>query len=496
MKELDKLREIREKANGIQTKGLPDEVIEKFLNIDPRLSQAIDQALVNFQSLEQEFPELLKKPELQQIEEVQSGIVNFYAEDAVNPYVAISAKGSWVVTSCGAVLHDSGGYGMLGLGHSPDIVLNSMSDQHVMANVMTPNYSHLRLMKRLDKEIGYRTGKNPYQKVICMNSGSESVTVAARISDIKAAKMTTSGGLHEGKRVKILAFKGGFHGRTDRPAQFSDSSLPKYREHLKSFKERDNLVTIAPNSIYELYQAFAQAEKDGVYFESLFVEPVMGEGNPGVPLDPIFYAEARKLTKAMGTLLIVDSIQAGLRAHGCLSVVDYPGFDGLESPDMETFSKAMNAGQYPLSVLAMTEETAKLYVRGMYGNTMTANPRAIEVACIVLDNITPEFRRNVSEKGQEFIEKFTKLMQKYPDVITKVQGTGLLFSAEISSDYFDVVGPDGLELFLRKHGIGVIHGGVNSLRYTPVFDITSEEIDLIVDLLEFAINNAPRKNRP
>ena len=233
MKELDKLREIREKANGIQTKGLPDEVIEKFLNIDPRLSQAIDQALVNFQSLEQEFPELLKKPELQQIEEVQSGIVNFYAEDAVNPYVAISAKGSWVVTSCGAVLHDSGGYGMLGLGHSPDIVLNSMSDQHVMANVMTPNYSHLRLMKRLDKEIGYRTGKNPYQKVICMNSGSESVTVAARISDIKAAKMTTSGGLHEGKQVKILAFKGGFHGRTDRPAQFSDSSLPKYREHLK-----------------------------------------------------------------------------------------------------------------------------------------------------------------------------------------------------------------------------------------------------------------------
>ena len=42
---------------------------------------------------------------------------------------------------------------------------------------------------------------------------------------------------------------------------------------------------------------------------------VMGEGNPGMPLDPDFYKEARRLTNEMGTLLLIDSIQAGLRAH-------------------------------------------------------------------------------------------------------------------------------------------------------------------------------------
>ncbi|MDB2447307.1 aminotransferase class III-fold pyridoxal phosphate-dependent enzyme, partial [bacterium] len=446
-----------------------------------------------YDALKSEFSDLMSKGEVDQINAVQDGIVNFYAADAVNPYIAISARGSWIITTCGAVLHDSGGYGMLGLGHSPKIVMDAMNSTHVMANIMTPSYSQLRLMKRLDKEIGHRGNGNPYKKIICMNSGSESVTVAARISDIKAANLTEKGGKHEGKTIKVLAFKGGFHGRTDRPAQFSDSTIPKYKEHLASFKGRENLVTIEPNSIDELKAAFEQAKKDNVYFEAFFMEPVMGEGNPGMPLDPGFYKEARKITKEMGTLLLVDSIQAGLRAHGCLSVVDYPGFEGLEAPDMETFSKAMNAGQYPLSVLGMTEETSKLYIRGVYGNTMTANPRAIEVACAVFDNITPEFRKNVKDRGDEFVEKLSALSAKYPDIITKVQGTGLLFSAEISSDYFDVVGPDGLELYMRKHGLGVVHGGVNSLRFTPVFDITSAEVDMMVEGVEQAILNAPRK---
>src|SRR3546814_9698603 len=68
------------------------------------------------------------------------------------------------------------------------------------------------------------------------------------------------------------------------------------------------------------------------------------------------------------TLLLVDSIQAGLRAHGVLSITDYPGFEKLPAPDMETFSKALNAGQYPLSVLAVGNRAAGLYRKGIYGN--------------------------------------------------------------------------------------------------------------------------------
>ena len=90
----------------------------------------------------------------------------------------------------------------------------------------------------------------------------------------------------------------------------------------------------------------------------------MGEGDPGRAVPPDFYAVARELTKAHGTFLLIDSIQAGLRAHGVLSIVDYPGFENLEAPDMETYSKALNGGQYPLSVLAVNERAAKVLCQG------------------------------------------------------------------------------------------------------------------------------------
>ena len=108
-------------------------------------------------------------------------------------------------------------------------------------------------------------------------------------------------------------------------------------------------------------RAFADAEREGWHIEAMFLEPVMGEGDPGrsVPVD--FYNLARELTRGHGSLLLVDSIQAGLRATGYLSIVDYPGFENAEAPDMETYSKALNAGQYPLSVLAVTEPTAAIY---------------------------------------------------------------------------------------------------------------------------------------
>ena len=59
------------------------------------------------------------------------------------------------------------------------------------------------------------------------------------------------------------------------------------------------------------------------------MEPAMGEGNPGKAITPEFYALARKLTLAHGAMLLVDSIQAGLRATGMLSICDYPGFESL-----------------------------------------------------------------------------------------------------------------------------------------------------------------------
>ena len=69
-------------------------------------------------------------------------------------------------------------------------------------------------------------------------------------------------------------------------------------------------------------------------------------------MERAFYDEARRLTKEHGSMLVIDSVQAGIRGQGCLSIVDYEGFQDAEAPDMEAWSKAINAGQFPLLWLA------------------------------------------------------------------------------------------------------------------------------------------------
>lgn len=490
---IERLNELRNHGGEARTTGLPDDVITKFASLDGALSEAIEAGYQEFKQLLAEEPELLAMDEVSQAHAIQEDYVNFYAADAVNPYVSIAARGPWIVTLKGAVLYDVGGYGMIGAGHAPEAILEAMNQKHVMANIMTPSISQKNLAKRLRREIGHTRSACPYSKFICVNSGSESVTVAARLSDINSKLMTDPGGRHAGKQTRILSLKGSFHGRTQRPAQFSDSTRQTYCKYLASFRDNDDLITVEPNNVEQLKQVFDWAENNGVFFEAFFIEPVMGEGNPGMAITPEFYAEARKLTKEHGTMLLVDSIQAGLRAQGVLSIVDYPGFENQEAPDLETYSKALNAGQYPLSVLAMTEHAASLYRTGAYGNTMTTNPRAMDVACAVLDGLTPEIRRNIRERGEEAVAKLKIMAEELGDRVTGIQGTGLLFSVGLDGNRYKSYGTDSTEEYMRMHGISVIHGGENSLRYTPYFAMTSEEVDLLVDVTRQAILNGPVK---
>lgn len=488
------LAPLRAHAGTRRTTGLPDDVLERFAATHPELLEAARAAADAHAQLKQDFADLLDLDEDAQARAVQAGYINFYPGDAVNPYVALTARGPWVVTLKGAVLHDSGGYGMLGFGHTPKDVIAAMAQPVPMANIMTPSLSQLKLDRALRREIGHtRDGGCPFSHFLCLNSGSESVGLAARIADINTRTQTDPGGRHAGRTVKRIVVKGSFHGRTERPALYSDSSRATYKKYLASFRDENSLIAIAPYDSEALRRAFADADANGWFVEAVFLEPVMGEGDPGRALPPAFYAVARELTRAHGSLLLVDSIQAGLRAHGVLSVVDYPGFEGLDAPDMETYSKALNAGQYPLSVLAVTEHAAQLYKSGVYGNTMTANPRALDVACAVLAQLTPEVRANIRDAGRKSVEALEALKTELGGLITKVQGTGLLFSCELAPQ-FKCYGAGSTEEWLREQGLGVIHGGTNSLRFTPHFNIDDAEIALLVSMIGKALREGPRQS--
>jgi acetylornithine/succinyldiaminopimelate/putrescine aminotransferase len=493
---LDTLAPLRAHGGQRRTPGLDDATLLAFAAAHPDLVEAIEAAGSEYARIRADFPELLDLDEAEQAIAVQGGFVNFYSNDTVNPYVALTARGPWVVTLKGAVLHDSGGYGMLGFGHAPKAVIEAMAKPQVMANIMTPNLSQLRFDRAIRAEVGHTRrseggGTCPYDKFLCLNSGSESVSLAGRIADINSKLMTDPGAKHAGRAIKRVVVKGSFHGRTERPALYSDSTRKTYMQHLASFRGEDSVIAVDPYDGDALRKVFADADTHGWFIEAMFLEPVMGEGDPGRSVPRAYYDLARELTKAHGSLLLVDSIQAGLRANGVLSIVDYPGFEGIEAPDMETYSKALNAGQYPLSVLAVNEHAAGLYRKGTYGNTMTTNPRALDVACAVLAQLTPELRANIRERGRQALAKLDALKAELPGLITKVQGTGLLFSCELSKE-FKGYGTGSTEEWMREHGIGVIHGGENSLRFTPHFAIREDELDLLVGMVKRALLEGPR----
>jgi len=203
----------------------------------------------------------------------------------------------------------------------------------------------------------------------------------------------------------------------------------------------------------------------------------MGEGDPGVPLSPEFYKVARELTLKYDSALCIDSIQAGMRTTGNLSICDYPGFETLDPPDFEVWSKALNGGQFPVSVVGLSPRGGSWYRHGIYGNTMTGNPRACAVSAAALGMMTPAIRKNIADMGKYFVSKYEEMIKDLPGVVIRVNGTGLLYQVKLDPKY-PVTAMDGVEMELRRRGVNVIHGGTNALRFTPNFDITMEEADM------------------
>ena len=287
-----------------------------------------------------------------------------------------------------------------------------------------------------------------------------------------------------------ISLKNSFHGRTLKPAIISDNSAAKYLsskcDMLTRMKKEYNRL-VEPNDLAGLEALFENAKNNSEFVEAVYIEAVMGEGNPGQKITPAFYALARKLTLEHNSLLVIDSVQAGIRCHGCLSIVDYPGFETQACPDFEVFSKAINGGQFPVSIVALSTRAVASYKRGVYGNTMTTSPRACEVVATIITSLSHEnssARSNIVEMGKYAVAEFTTLMGRFPQAITNVTGTGLLYAVHLDPHVYPVVAVAGAEYWLRLQGVGVIHGGENALRFTPHFRVTREEIDLQVHTLE------------
>ena len=299
-----------------------------------------------------------------------------------------------------------------------------------------------------------------------MNSGAE-----ANESALKFTRMYAHRGTENVERHKILAFDGGFHGRTY--GALACTATPKYQE---PFRPMLAGVEIAPyNDIEALH-----ARLDGT-FAGVIVEVVQGEGGLGT-MTPEF-AEALNVCRSEHDLiLIADEVQTGLGRCGHLFASDSVGL----KPDIITLAHPL-AGGRPLSAVLLPAEVNDRLHFGEHGTTFGGGPVTCALASHVFDILTdPDFLANVRERGEQLRQGLESLREAYD--LGSVVGAGLLRGVHVPGNAGDQPKIQALTTALRATGVLVLRSGEDVMRIAPPLVISDEEISEGFRMIDMALS--------
>lgn len=321
----------------------------------------------------------------------------------------------------------------------------------------------------LAKELLGATG---YDRVFFCNSGTEAMEAA-----LKFVRAHARAKRREGR--DILAFRGGFHGRT--AFALSATWTPKYREPFEP---------LVPGIRFAGFNDAASLE--GVLDEgvcAVVVEPVQGESG-AVPARRDFLEALRARGSALGIPLVFDEIQCGMGRCGRLLAAQHYGVRA----DVTVLSKALGGG-LPLAAVLMTADVAGSIEPGMHGCTFGGGPVAATAGSWVLSRINrPAFLARVRRRARELESALAALMAAYPKSLAESRGLGLLRAVELRADVdFDA---PALVAEARHQGLLLIRGGERAVRLLPPLNVTTAEIHEAVERLGRALGTLESREEP
>ncbi len=320
-----------------------------------------------------------------------------------------------------------------------------------------------------------------------VNSGSEAVEASIRL-----ARQATG-------RPNLIAFQGGFHGRTFGAATLTTSGT-KVRA---GFAPLMGGVYHAPFPYAYHYgwdtaaaTDFALRELDYLLVTqsapndtaAFIVEPVLGEGGY-VPANPEFMAGLRERADRHGILLILDEVQTGFGRTGRFWGHDHFGV----RPDIVITAKGLASG-FPLSAIAAPTSLMEKAWPGSQGGTYGGNAVACAAALATLDVIQQEHLvENAAAQGTRLIDGTRQIADKH-EVIGDVRGLGLLVGSEFTA-------PDGspdTATAQRAHAAATERGLLlltcgaygNVVRMIPPLIVTADQVDEALDIWSDAVNDA------
>lgn len=377
----------------------------------------------------------------------------------------------------------AGGIAVLNTGHRhPKVQAAALAQMNSFTHTafqVVPYESYISLAERINTLAPI---EGPAKSVF-FTTGSEAVE-----NTIKIARAYT-------KRDNVIAFTGGFHGRTALTSALTGKVVPYKKDlgpaiagiyHLP-FPVEAQAIDVADTLKMLDYLFKADIAPDSV--AAIIIEPVQGEG--GFLITPPELMRAlRKICDDNGIVLIADEVQTGFGRTGKLFAMEH--YD--VKPDLMTMAKSL-AGGYPLSGVVGRAEIMDAPGVGGLGGTYGGNPVACAAALAVLDVIAEENLLEAANKQGEKLKARLNALASRNDVvpISAIRGFGAMIAFDIVTERGghspDAATTKAVTTKAQANGLILLSCGVygNTIRILCPLTASDEILDEGIAKLETAL---------
>lgn len=374
------------------------------------------------------------------------------------------------------------GIGVLNVGHNHPRVVAAVEKQLKDVTHMAFQVAAYRPYLELAEKLNRLVGKGEAHKSIFLTSGAEAVENA-----VKIARAYTN-------RSAVIAFRGGFHGRTMLGVSLTGMSQP-YKQNFGPFAA-EIFHTPFPDAYRDMTTERALEALDEVFatqiapdrVAAIIIEPVQGDGG-FLPAPAPFLKALREITKRHGIVLIADEIQTGFGRTGKLFGFEHSGIQ----PDLVTVAKSL-AGGFPLSGVVGRADIMDAPLPGGLGGTYGGNAVSCAAALAVLEAFEKDGLLDRAEKlGQRLQAGLCEVAKKH-SVIGNVRGLGFMQAIELVTDQkTKTPDPDRAQRVIdnaRARGLLVIKCGVhrNVIRFLAPLVVSDEDLEKALGIIDAALS--------
>lgn len=408
------------------------------------------------------------------------------------PLVMERGYGAMVEDVDGNVFLDcAAGIAVNATGHSHPDVVKAITEQAQRFLHMSGTDFYYEPQVRLAEELAAMVPIDGGARSFFGNSGAEAIEAC-----IKLARYAT-------KRDNLIAFLGGFHGRTLGALSLTASKAIQRR----GFGPMMPGVYHAPYAdCYRcplgLKSESCAAEcinyiEDQIFLHlvspdevaAIVVEPIQGEGGYVVPPDH-FIQRLRELTATHGILLVADEVQSGMGRSGKMFAIEHTGV----RPDMIAIAKGIASGM-PLGV-AVARADVMTWPPGAHASTFGGNPVSCAAAVATIKLLKERLVANAAEVGGHLLAALKALMDKHR-LIGDVRGRGLMIGVELvrdrntkerATDERDAVVNAAFD-----RGLLLLGAGKNAIRFSPPLVLTKDQADTAAKIFDEALTEVEKE---